>query len=84
MGSISRLVFFFSFCFVLFCFVLFLVVFFLLLRKSNLYQDNGGVDAGRDCFLETEQSTDIVHVKWSKTLQCREKILTMHIPVPAA
>ena len=148
-----------------------LVLFFGLLRKSNLFQDNGDIDASkqlpRDCFLETEQSTITVletehgtvtvleteqgtvtvleteqgtvtvleteqgtvtvleteqstvtvleteqstvtvleteqstvtvHVKWSKTLQCREKILTIslpllpvhredtnHIPAPAA
>ena len=38
-----------------------LVLFFGFLRKSNLFQDNGDVDASkqltRDCFLETEQST---------------------------
>ena len=62
-----------------------LVLFFGLLRKSNLFQDNGDFDASkqltRDCFLETEQSTVTVHVKWSKTLQCREKILTISLPL---
>ena len=34
------------------------------------------------CYMETEQSTVTVHVKWSKTVQCRKKILTISLPLP--
>ena len=61
-----------------------LVLFFGLLRKSNLFPDKSAdFDASkqltRDCFFVHDNMLTII-VKWSKTIQKKEKTLSIHLP----
>lgn len=62
-----------------------LVLFFGLLRKSNLFQDDGTFDPTkqltRDSFLMTEHDCVTIVVTWSKTIQRKEKTLAIRLPV---
>ena len=61
-----------------------LVLFFGLLRKSNLFQDDGSFDPKkqltRDSVSADHQSLTIT-VSWSKTIQRHEKVLTIRLPL---
>ena len=61
-----------------------LVLFFGLLRKSNLFQDDGKFDPAkqltRDSFIIVANSVTI-QITWSKTIQRGEKTLSIKLPV---
>lgn len=62
-----------------------MVLFFGLLRRSNLFQDDGTFDPSRqltrDSVVITDQNCVTIVVSWSKTIQRREKTLTIKLPV---
>lgn len=61
------------------------VMFFGLLRRSNLFQDGSGFDPDkqltRDCFVVHDSGKMCVVIRWSKTIQKREKTMTITLPV---
>jgi hypothetical protein len=64
-----------------------LVMFFGLLRKSNLFQDNGSFSAERQLtkgdFVLNDENSVTVLVRWSKTIQRKEKTLKIGLPLLA-
>ena len=64
-----------------------MVMFYGLLRKSNLFgTDSGGFHPNRQltryCFhVSADQRSLIVHAKWSKTNQTRERVLNICLPL---
>jgi hypothetical protein len=61
-----------------------LVMFFSLLRRSNLFQDNGAFDPEkqltREDFVIEDNNVTLV-VRWSKTIQRKEKVLKIVLPL---
>lgn len=63
-----------------------LTMFFGLLRKSNLFCNEGGERSSkrltRDCFLvESNQRCVTVIIKWSKTNQFKDRVLKINLPL---
>jgi hypothetical protein len=62
-----------------------LVLFYGILRKSNLFLDNGAFDPEkqltRDNFLVTNNESVTLAVSWSKTIQRKERTLYINLPV---
>ena len=60
-----------------------IVMFFGLLRKSNLFQENGDFDENKqltiDCFSFENNSINL-DIRWSKTIQCKEKVVNIKLP----